>query len=214
MWKKIHTARCKPLQSVGVPQGKKPTPHGQECCNLRVGKFAIFKLGVSFGRHREAWVVSQGFINRHTPWPWQHWDLGPKPKSGSLLLQNQLEIWRGSSGFTFWRHFFNSDTIYTLKIGPLDILALSRATWQMDFPICWGFGKQAKEILFPVGIRKKKKSRIVFGSFETFSIYSKHFIQISTPYNVIESRVYFKESNFAGRNQTSQWTYGNRPFES
>lgn len=60
----------------------------------------------------------------------------------------------------------------------------------------------------------KKKSRIVFGSVETFSIYSKHFIQISTPYNVIESRVYFKESNFAGRNQASPWTYGNRPFES
>lgn len=42
MWKKIHTARCKPLQSVSMPQGKKPTPHGQQGCNLRVGKFSIF----------------------------------------------------------------------------------------------------------------------------------------------------------------------------
>lgn len=63
-------------------------------------------------------------------------------------------------------------------------------------------------------VLEQKKAELFFGLFETFSIYSKHFIQISTPYNVIESRVYFKESNFAGRNQTSQWIYGNRPFES
>jgi len=60
----------------------------------------------------------------------------------------------------------------------------------------------------------EQKKQNYFGSFETFSIHSKHFIQISTPYNLIESRVYFKESNFAGRNQTSYWKYGNKPFES
>jgi len=52
--------------------------------------------------------------------------------------------------------------------------------------------------LFYVGTKKQN----CFESFETFSIYSKHFIQISAPCILVESGVWFKECNFTGKKRS------------
>lgn len=169
MWKKIHTARCKALQSVSMPQEeKKKTIAGRSFVTWERTNPVSSKLGISFGRQREARTVAQGFINRNAPSLWQHWDLGSNQEPGSFILQKQtgnlkrfimLYILIALLQFRHHPGTYKWELLTSL---------LSRTTWQMAFPICWGFGKQAKEISFHVGTKKAELFWVLWNVFNIF----------------------------------------------
>lgn len=110
MWKKIHTARCKPLQSVSMPQGKKnQPPTGRSVVTWESANSVSSKLGVSFGGHREARVLSQGFSSRHAPWRWQHRDLGPSPNQASSFCKTSWKFEKVHNAL----HFDGTSSIQT-----------------------------------------------------------------------------------------------------